>query len=170
MMAIQLISPHTAQQMHAEGAKLIDIREPDEFAREHIAGALHVPLRQLERGLPGGVPSKPVIYLCRSGNRTAVHADTLCTVTGGHAYVLDGGLNAWKASNLPTVKDRTQPLELNRQVQICAGLLIVAGLLLGYGISPALHLLSGFVGAGLIFAGTTGYCGMARVLAKMPWN
>jgi len=57
-----------------------------------------------------------------------------------------------------------------RQVQIAAGLLAVLGVILGFLVSPLFFLLSGFIGAGLIFAGVTGFCGMARVLATAPWN
>ena len=57
-----------------------------------------------------------------------------------------------------------------RQVQIAAGLLILAGLILGLAVSDRFLGLSAFVGAGLLFAGTTGWCGMARLLAIMPWN
>lgn len=57
-----------------------------------------------------------------------------------------------------------------RQVQIAAGLLILCGVVLGYSVSGGFFLLSGFVGAGLLFAGVTGFCGMARLLRVMPWN
>src|SRR5690606_5318800 len=63
-----------------------------------------------------------------------------------------------------------QPLELQRQVMIAAGSLVLLGVLLGYALSPWLFLLSGFVGAGLIFAGISGFCGMALLLQRMPWN
>jgi len=57
-----------------------------------------------------------------------------------------------------------------RQVQIAAGILIITGVVLGYSIDSSLFLLSGFTGAGLLFAGISGICGMANVLLKMPWN
>jgi predicted branched-subunit amino acid permease len=55
-------------------------------------------------------------------------------------------------------------------VQIVAGSLVVAGAVLGALVHPGFHALSAFVGAGLAFAGATGFCGMARVLAQAPWN
>ena len=67
------------------------------------------------------------------------------------AYIVEGGLDAWRKAGLPVVSDRRQPLELQRQVQIGAGTLA-------------------FVGAGLITAGVTGFCGMARILVRAPWN
>ena len=67
-------------------------------------------------------------------------------------------------------EDKSQPLPLMRQVQIVAGVLILLGVALGYAFSSGFFLLSAFVGAGLTFAGITGFCGMARLLALMPWN
>jgi predicted branched-subunit amino acid permease len=57
-----------------------------------------------------------------------------------------------------------------RQVQIGAGSLVLIGIILGTLVAPGFYALSAFVGAGLVFAGTTGFCGMAHLLARMPWN
>lgn len=57
-----------------------------------------------------------------------------------------------------------------RQVQITAGSLVLTGVLLGLFVAPGFFGLSAFVGAGLIFAGVTGWCGMANLLRVMPWN
>ncbi len=73
-------------------------------------------------------------------------------------------------TGLPVKEDKSQPLPLMRQVQIVAGALILLGVALGYAFSSGFFLLSAFVGAGLTFAGITGFCGMARLLALMPWN
>ncbi|RZJ93902.1 MAG: DUF2892 domain-containing protein, partial [Brevundimonas sp.] len=75
-----------------------------------------------------------------------------------------------KAADLPAAVDRKAPLELMRQVQIAAGSLVLLGTVLAWLVHPAFIALSGFVGAGLVFAGASGFCGMARVLAVMPWN
>ena len=85
-------------------------------------------------------------------------------------FVVEGGIQGWKQAGLLTVEDKSQPLPLMRQVQIAAGLLILCGVVLGYSVSSGFFLLSGFVGAGLLFAGVTGFCGMARLLKVMPWN
>jgi hypothetical protein len=55
-------------------------------------------------------------------------------------------------------------------VQIVAGSLVLLGVLLGAVVAPGFYALSGFVGAGLLFAGVSGICGMARLLTVMPWN
>ena len=84
--------------------------------------------------------------------------------------MLEGGLDAWKKAGLPVSLDRSQPIDIMRQVQIAAGSLVLLGVVLGAFVSPNFYALSGFVGAGLTFAGISGFCGMARVLGAMPWN
>jgi rhodanese-related sulfurtransferase len=108
--------------------------------------------------------------MCRSGNRTGVNCQRLADRVSDPAYVLEGGLDAWKKAGLPTRIDAKAPLELMRQVQMAAGGLILLGGLLGVTIHPAFWGLSAFVGAGLFVAGATGFCGMARLLALAPWN
>ena len=169
-MSLKSISPQAASELVNQGAILVDIRAADEHARERIAQARHVPMDQLQSG---GLPlagASAVIFHCRSGNRTRVNASALRACAACEAYVLEGGLDAWKKAGLPVVADASQPLELQRQVQIAAGSLIVLGAVLGATVSPWFHALSGFVGAGLVFAGASGFCGLARVLMRMPWN
>ena len=81
-----------------------------------------------------------------------------------------GGLDAWRKAGLPVANDRRQPLELQRQVQIGAGTLVLAGTVLGLLVSPWFFAVPLFIGAGLITAGMTGFCGMARILVHAPWN
>jgi rhodanese-related sulfurtransferase len=110
-----------------------------------------------------------LIFYCRSGARTQANARRLAAAGSCEAYALAGGIDGWKKAGLPVAFDRRKPIELIRQVQIAAGSLVLLGLILSL-ISPAFILLSGFVGAGLVVAGATGFCGMARLLAAMPWN
>jgi len=166
-----LIDAHTLKSMlDKDEAIAIDIREPMEFAREHIMGARHVPLSGLDRADFSEDLHKAAVYLCASGVRTAANEDRLLATGFSEIYFLEGGLNSWKASGLPIFVNRHAPIEIMRQVQIAAGLLVVLGVILGFLVSPLLFLLNGFIGAGLIFAGVTGFCGMARVLAMAPWN
>lgn len=168
-MTLKSISPQAAQQLMQEGAVLVDIRAADEYAREHISQARHMPVEQITGQQPFG-GARAVIYHCRGGQRTQANADRLASCVSCEAYMLEGGLDAWKKAGLQVEIDRGQPLELQRQVQIGAGSLIILGVVLGYSISPALFLISGFVGAGLVFAGVSGFCGLARMLLLMPWN
>ncbi|MPT47060.1 MAG: DUF2892 domain-containing protein [Sphingobium sp.] len=165
-MAIQPLSPDEARQALSEGAILVDVRGTDEHARSHIPGALNVPLTRL-CDVPQG---QKVIFHCMSGMRTQANATQLKDAVQGDCYILSGGLNAWEKAGFPVVVDRHQPLELMRQVQLAAGFLALTGALLGWFVNPAFLWLSAFVGAGLMVAGATGWCGMAHLLRRMPWN
>ncbi|MEO3990765.1 rhodanese family protein [Pseudocitrobacter cyperus] len=168
----EIISPQQAMQLIRDGAMLIDIRDADEHAREHIAQARLFPLSAIESG--STLPVKAgdsVIYHCQSGNRTRSNSERLVAAAApAEVKIMEGGLQAWKRAGLETVEDKKQPLPLMRQVQIVAGSLTLLGCILGYTVSEAFYLLSAFVGAGLTFAGISGFCGMARLLAVMPWN
>jgi len=164
------LSPADVAARLNRGALLVDIREADEFARRHVAGAVSRPLSAFEQAHLRIEPGQDVIFTCRTGNRTSVHCARLQASVDGDAWVLEGGVDGWAAAGLPVVADRAAPLELMRQVQIAAGLLVLAGVLLGFIVSPILFGLAAFVGAGLTFAGATGWCGMAKLLALMPWN
>lgn len=167
-MAIRSIPPATAAELVERGATLIDIRSPDEHARMRIAGAQNISLEQLSENSASG---DIVIFHCRSGMRTSQAAAQLASAAGDRAcYIVEGGLAAWKATGLPVVEDRRAPIEMQRQVMIAAGILILSGTLLSILLAPLWIWLAIAVGAGLTFAGVTGFCGMARLLAFMPWN
>jgi len=166
-MTLPVVTPERAKALLDDGARLIDIRGADEFARGRIAGARNVPLGEISRMAPGeGV----VIFHCRTGMRTRANADALAAAAGGEAYGLDGGIEAWARAGLPVLATRGAPLEIMRQVQIVAGSLILAGVGLSVTVAPGFVGLAGFVGAGLLLAGLSGWCGMAHLLAAMPWN
>ncbi|MPS28618.1 rhodanese-like domain-containing protein [Pigmentiphaga sp.] len=169
-MTLRQIPPRDVFTLLDQGALLIDIRDADEHARERIPRARHIPLARLAGAGPLADAGTPVVFHCRSGNRTRQNAAALAACAPGEAGILEGGLDAWKRAGLPVVKDRSQPLELQRQVQIVAGTLVALGVILGLAVNPWFHLLSGLVGGGLVFAGLSGFCGLARVLARLPWN
>jgi rhodanese-related sulfurtransferase len=171
-MALPTVSAADARRLIDEGAILVDIREPDEHAREKVPGARNLPLSRLDEAELAVQQGKPVIFHCRSGARTLGNGQRLAArvVDGCQAFVLEGGLDAWKKAGLPVVADRRQPLELQRQVQIGAGGMAFLGTLLGILVSPWFLAIPLFVGAGLLTAGVTGFCGLARVLVHMPWN
>ncbi len=167
-MTLATLSPADARAMINAGARLIDIRGAEEHARERIPGALNLPLDRI-----GELPrdGRPVVFHCKSGMRSAANAAQLGTAAGGApAYILGGGIDAWRQAGQPTLADRSQPLEIMRQVQITAGALVLIGMLLGAFVTPGFFALSAFIGAGLVFAGVTGWCGMANLLRMMPWN
>jgi rhodanese-related sulfurtransferase len=165
----QRISAHDlADQLAEQRVKVIDVREPMEYAGGHIAGSLNVPLSRITKA---DLPRGPLVLVCHSGNRSAQALAQL--QQQGHAYPLadlEGGVPAWQQAGLPLRRLANAPLPLMRQVQIAAGSLVLLGLVLSSTVGPAWILLSWFVGAGLVFAGVSGFCGMARLLALMPWN
>lgn len=167
-MTLPTIDPSRARKLLDEGAVLVDIREADEHAREHVPGARHNPLSRL--ATVETPPGKAVIFHCRSGARTAAIASRLAGTAACDVYVLEGGLEAWKNAGLPVAVDRRQPIEIMRQVRIVAGSLVLLGVLLGVAVAPVFFAFSAFVGAGFAFAGITGWCGMAKLLGAMPWN
>lgn len=167
-MTIKTISPTEARRLINAGASLIDVRSPDEHARERIAGALNVPLERLSSTeAPGDV----LIFHCRSGVRTGQAAGQLSQAAGQRdCYILEGGMSAWGNAGLPIEWVRGVPIEMQRQVMIAAGTLVLVGTILSLLLAPAWIALAVFVGAGLTLAGASGFCGMAHLLALMPWN
>ncbi len=170
-MTLTPIDPATLKRrLDAGDAILIDIREHDEHAREHIIGARLAPLSAIDAHDFDRDHGKAAVFHCKSGMRTQANAARLIAKGFKEAYFLEGGIEGWKATGLPVHANRKAPLELMRQVQITAGLLILTGAALGWLVNPAFFALSAFVGAGLTFAGATGWCGMALLLKAMPWN
>ena len=157
-----------AEQLGSRGVTVIDVREPMEYASGHIAGSLNVPLARLHQA---DLPQGPLVLVCQSGNRSAKGVQTLLRQSHPHPIRdLQGGIPSWQQAGLPVDKLKNAPLPLMRQVQIAAGSLVLLGLILSSTVAPAWILLSWFVGAGLVFAGVSGFCGMARLLVLMPWN
>lgn len=149
---------------------LVDVREPGEYASERIEGATLKPLSTFDCSTLPKESGKLIVLQCQSGNRSNQAAQKLVTEGASEVVQLAGGLNAWKDAGLPIQRDRNAPISLLRQVQIVAGTLVFTGTTLGAFVSPWFLVLSGFVGAGLIFAGISGTCGMAVLLAKLPYN
>lgn len=164
------IDPCEARRLLDAGAVLVDIRSADEHRRERIPGALCVPLEALHGPLPLP-PGVPVVFHCRSGLRTDSHAARLAEAAGDReAWRLEGGLDGWRRAGLPTARAAGAPLELGRQVQLVVGAVVLVGSVLAAMLSPWFLLLTALPGLGLLVAGSTGFCGLARVLARMPWN
>jgi rhodanese-related sulfurtransferase len=169
-MAIQSrISAHDlADQLAEHDVTVIDVREPMEYASGHIAHSLNIPLSRITKA---DLPPGPLVLVCQSGNRSSKALAELQRLGHPHSVSdLLGGLPSWQQAGLPVRKLKGAPLPLMRQVQITAGSLVLIGVILSQLVAPGWIWLSGFVGAGLVFAGVSGFCGMARLLAVMPWN
>ncbi len=163
------ISPQEAHKKYMDGsARLIDIRSPEEFAQMSIAGSLLAPLPVVTLQHFQASEAQELIFLCRSGNRTESASNTLQKLHT-HTYALDGGIIAWQKAGLPVRESKAFALPLERQIFIAAGSMVLMGVMGSFVWPPALFL-AGFVGAGLVFSGISGFCGLGLVLAKMPWN
>ncbi len=162
---ISTISPEQARAKINNGAALIDVREYPEWSACHISDATLIPLGDIKSDPQCAALADEVLLLCGSGKRATEAAQHLAAAGVTKLFVIDGGMAGWKAAGLPTQKAEGGPISLERQVRIGAGALVLLGLLV-----PKLRVISYFVPCGLIFAGVTDFCGMAKVLAKMPWN
>lgn len=174
-MTTQTISPAEIRQLLESGRPLdlIDVRTPAEFARVHAKGARLIPLDQLD---PAAIAAsrqgsvEPIYVLCHSGGRATKACEFLERSGIGPAICIEGGTAAWEQSGLPVERGRSHIFSLERQVRIGAGSLVLLGLALAWLIHPVFLALTAFIGAGLVFAGVTDYCGMGMLLARMPWN
>lgn len=169
---IKQTTVHEINQLLDTGGEcqVIDVREFSEFNSERIADAQLMPLSNFEKHAAEIDHTKPVYLMCRSGNRAKQAAEKLSAKGFTDIHVIQGGMTAWAGANLPVVKGESTVWSLERQVRFTAGLLVLSGVVLGFAVSPYFFLLSGFVGAGLTFAGATDWCGMGMLLARMPWN
>lgn len=149
---------------------VIDVRTPLEFAEVHVPQARSVPLDELNPDSLQLQKGKPVYLLCRSGQRATKAAEKLAKEGFSQPVVIEGGTLAWIDANLPVERSAVKIISLERQVRIAAGSLVLAGVLLGWFVHRGFYGLSAFVGAGLVFAGVTDFCGMGLLLAKLPWN
>jgi rhodanese-related sulfurtransferase len=153
---------------------LLDVRTPVEFAEMHVSQARNEPLAGLRPKVlldSGRLPKdRPVYLICRSGGRAAKAAQKFTADGFDQGVVVEGGTEAWIAAGFPVKRGEVKIISLERQVRIAAGTLVLIGVLLGYFVHPAFIGLSAFVGAGLVFAGVTDWCGMGLLLAKFPWN
>jgi rhodanese-related sulfurtransferase len=169
-MPLRVITAQEARRLIENGAAIVDVREADEYARERIPGAISRPLSKLsEAEMPA---AQALIFHCKSGARTSGAAGRLAAKVGDtcDAYIVEGGLTALSKAGHPVERSPNQPIEMQRQVQIGAGGLVFAGTMLGLLASPVFFAIPAFVGAGLVFAGVTGFCGMAKLLVHAPWN
>jgi rhodanese-related sulfurtransferase len=95
-----------AELLDRSEAVLLDVREPEEWAAGHAPQAVHLPLGRLA---PAAVPQgRPVIAVCRSGNRSGKAADTLAAA-GVRVHNLAGGMKAWARAGLPVITDDGKP-------------------------------------------------------------
>ncbi len=160
-----------AQQLR-QGTRIqvLDVRSPAEFESVHIPGSYNLPLDQLgaHRALLGA-GTQPLVLVCRSGNRAREAQVLLHSAGRESSEILEGGLVAWEQAGLPVERGR-QRWSMERQVRGVAGSLVLAGALGGLFIWRPLGALAACVGGGLLYSALTDSCGMAALLARLPYN
>jgi rhodanese-related sulfurtransferase len=169
------ISPNDLWLKMGAGEKpcLLDVRTPREFARVHVPGASLEPLEHFDAAAVAGrlsAAKRPLYVICQSGTRARSAIGRLEKQGVEGCVLVDGGTQGWIDAGLPVERQAGGGISLERQVRIVAGILVLAGTLLGVFLHSGFLFLSGFVGAGLVFAGITDICGMGMLLARMPWN
>ena len=173
MSKIKTTDPTTLNKwLDADKAILIDVREPLEYQIEHIKQATNIPLSTiyLEHVTLPENKGKKIVIQCRSGARSMSACKKIIEADDSiELYNLEGGILAWGQQELPTIKEM-QILPLEQQIQLTLGLTIIFGVLMTYFVSSAWLIIPAIVGLGLINAGATGWCGLGKLITKLPWN
>jgi rhodanese-related sulfurtransferase len=105
---IEEVDPRTGRTMVDEGATLLDVRHPDEWAAGHVPDAVFLPLDQLDDRYTELPTDRRIVVICRSGARSARAAEALVGA-GYDAVNLAGGMKAWVAEGLACVTDDGSP-------------------------------------------------------------
>ena len=171
--AVTSLAPETLRSWLAghQDLTVLDVRSAAEFESMHIRGSYNVPLPLLSEHtdeLAQRLGSR-VVLVCQSGVRAEQARQRLGEAGIGTAFVLTGGVPGFAAAGGDVVRG-AQRWDLERQVRMAAGTLVVGGLLAGKFVSPRLRLLAGAIGTGLTFSAATNTCAMGKALSKMPWN
>jgi rhodanese-related sulfurtransferase len=171
--AVTALAPETLRSWMSEHQDLIviDVRSAAEFESLHIRGSYNVPLPLLSEHtdeLAARLGSR-VVLVCQSGVRAEQARLRLGTSGVNTAYVLTGGVPGYASAGGNVVKGKAR-WDLERQVRLAAGSLVVLGLAGGKFVSPKVRMLAGAIGAGLTFSAATNTCAMGKALSAMPWN
>ena len=174
-MGIATISPSDLLERRQSGqsCELIDVRTPAEYRELHVEFAQNIPLDQLDAESimkrRNGNSGEPLYVICQLGGRGQKACEAFHKQGYTNVVNVEGGTKACETIGLPLVRGK-KSISIERQVRITAGSLVLVGVILGWFVHPVLYGLSAFIGGGLLFSGLTNTCGMATVLAKMPWN
>jgi rhodanese-related sulfurtransferase len=174
---VATISPSSLADLRRRGEKvtLIDVRTPAEFGEVHVDFAHNMPLDRIDpQEIASLAGTSPVYFVCKSGTRSQKACEKMLAAGLKDVISVEGGTAACEAAGVPVVRGR-KVMSLERQVRIAAGGLVAIGAALAaFGPDPLWQRiglgLAGFIGCGLVFAGITDTCGMAMLIAKMPWN
>jgi glyoxylase-like metal-dependent hydrolase (beta-lactamase superfamily II)/rhodanese-related sulfurtransferase len=150
----------------ADAPLVVDVRFPAEYGALHLEPSVSIPLDEIARRRTELPHDRELVLVCRTGARARLAAAQLA---GYRTRVLEGGLVAWREAGHPVVEGKAH-MSLERQVRVAAGTLACLGGVLAVAVSPWFGLVPAFIGAGLVYAGITDRCGMAMMLARLPYN
>lgn len=172
---IQKITPQELQARMEKGERveILDVRTPAEFQALHAQPARLVPLSSLDPKAvmaERGAGDEPLYVICKAGSRASQACQQFMACGFTNVVCVEGGTEAWAAAGLPVNRGARKVLSLDRQVRIAIGAFVAAGASLGLAVHPGFTLIALFCGLGLVYAGITDTCGMAMMLARMPWN
>lgn len=103
--AVNEIKPQDAlPKTQAAYAQFIDVRTPEEYAAGHAARSVNIPLNELPSKLERIEKNEPVYVICESGRRSKEASDILVKNGFNWVFTVTGGTAAWRAENLPIVK------------------------------------------------------------------
>ena len=155
---------------------ILDVRSPAEYQSGHIPGSRLLPIDEINNSsiaeiakTTGNKADNPIYVTCWSGLRAKQAANLLTEAGIKNLILLSGGTEAWQKKGLPTKRCGTN-LSLERQVQIAIGSLLILKVFFGFTVHELFFVAGAVIGAGLISAGITRWCGMAQLIARMPWN
>ncbi len=168
---ISKVDPQTLKRwIESDEVFILDVREPFEHQAINIHQSQNVPLSTVSAQSIPDVQDRKLILHCKMGSRSQQAARKLAEA-GIDCYCLEGGIDAWKAAGLPTGGTGKAILDVQRQVFIIVGIMILAGSVLAMVTGNVWWvLLAALPGAGLINAGVSGFCPLAKVVGMMPWN
>ena len=158
-------------------ACVLDVRTPAEFAECHVTGAKLAPLDALDPRKaadalkPADGSANTTIYLlCKSGGRATKAAEQFIAAGIANVCVVTGGTEACAAAGVPVERGAKSVLPLDGQVRIAIGTFILLFTLLARYVHYSFAYLIPLMAVALIVSGLTGFCGMALLLGKAPWN
>ena len=164
------------EQLYGHRPAVLDVRTHAEYRAGHIPGAKLLPIQEFDPeavtehlGRPHAGHQETLYLTCQAGPRAQAAAERLQQAGFHNLALIEGGTKAWEDAGLPLVR-QGRTISLERQVQIAIGSLLLFKVLLGFSVHELFFALTAVIGAGLIVAGTTRWCGMAELIARLPWN
>lgn len=152
---------------------LIDVREPDEFSKEHIHWAINIPMSTIEFGWREkfkAFEDHEIIIFCRSWERAVMVKKIIQHWCGCDVRVYEWGIIGWKWEWKEVLWNSNAPISVMRQVQISMWVVSIIFGLLAYFVSPLFIIGSIWIWAWMTFAWITSNCALATLIWKLPFN